>query len=41
MIAATARAYGLAIATRNSGDFAGCGIRVVDPWYRGANGHER
>ena len=30
MIAATARAYSLAIATRNGGDFAGCGI--VDPW---------
>ena len=32
MIAATARVYGLAIATRNGGDFAVCGIRVVDPW---------
>ncbi len=32
MIAATARTYSLAIATRDSGDFAGCGIRVVDPW---------
>ena len=32
MIVATARAYSLAIATRNRGDFAGCGIRIVDPW---------
>jgi predicted nucleic acid-binding protein len=32
MIAATARAYGLAIATRNGGEFAGCGVRIMDPW---------
>jgi predicted nucleic acid-binding protein len=32
MIAATARAYGVDIATRNSGDFVGCGVRVVNPW---------
>jgi predicted nucleic acid-binding protein len=32
MIAATARAYGVAIATRNVGDFVGCGARVVNPW---------
>lgn len=32
MIAATARAYGLAIATRNGDDFAGCGVRIVNPW---------
>jgi len=32
MIAATARAYGVAIATRNIGDFVGCGVRVVNPW---------
>jgi hypothetical protein len=32
MIAATALAYGLAVATRNGGDFAGCGVRVVNPW---------
>lgn len=32
MIAATARAYGLAIATRNGDDFAGCGVLVVNPW---------
>jgi hypothetical protein len=32
MIAATARAYGVAVATRNAGDFAGCDVRVVNPW---------
>ena len=32
MIAATARAYGVALATRNVGDFAGCGILVANPW---------
>jgi len=31
-IAATARAQGAAIATRNTADFAGCGIAVIDPW---------
>ncbi|MCA3418173.1 MAG: type II toxin-antitoxin system VapC family toxin [Roseomonas sp.] len=31
-IAATARAQGAAIATRNTVDFAGCGIAVIDPW---------
>jgi predicted nucleic acid-binding protein len=30
-IAATARAQGAAIATRNTADFAGCGIAVIDP----------
>jgi hypothetical protein len=30
--AATARAQGAAIATRNTIDFAGCGIAVIDPW---------
>jgi hypothetical protein len=32
MIAATARAYGVAVATRNAGDFAGCDVRIVNPW---------
>jgi len=31
-IAATARANGAAVATRNTQDFDGCGIRVIDPW---------
>jgi toxin FitB len=33
MIAAVARARGAAaIATRNTADFAGCGLPLVDPW---------
>ena len=32
MIAATARADMLSIVTRNGADFAGCGVRIVDPW---------
>jgi toxin FitB len=33
MIAATARAYGVAgIVTRNTSDFAGCGVALIDPW---------
>ena len=35
MIAATARAYGAVVATRNVEDFAECGIQVVDPWTSG------
>jgi predicted nucleic acid-binding protein len=31
-IAAIARTHGANIATRNVGDFAGCGVPVVDPW---------
>lgn len=31
-IAATARAHGAAVATRNVADFEGCGVKVVDPW---------
>jgi hypothetical protein len=34
MIAATARAYGLAIATRNGDDFAWCGVQIVNPLVR-------
>jgi len=32
LIAATARAAGARIATRNVRDFEGCGVEVVDPW---------
>ncbi len=32
MTAATALAYGASVATRNVGDFIGCGIGVVNPW---------
>lgn len=31
-IAATARAHGAAIATRNVGDFEDCGVQVMNPW---------
>ena len=31
-IAAIAGAYGAAVATRNTADFVGCGIVVIDPW---------
>jgi predicted nucleic acid-binding protein len=32
LIAAIAKSQGLAIATRNTGDFAGCGIDLLNPW---------
>jgi predicted nucleic acid-binding protein len=32
LIAATARAHGLTLVTRNVRDFAGTGIAVLDPW---------
>ena len=31
-IAATARVAGAGLATRDTGDFAGCGLTLVDPW---------
>jgi len=31
-IAAIARANGAMLATRDTGDFEGCGVRVVNPW---------
>jgi predicted nucleic acid-binding protein len=31
-IAAITRAEAASIATRNTADFAGCGIAVIDPW---------
>jgi plasmid stability protein len=31
-IAAIARLAGAALATRNRGDFEGCGLTVVNPW---------
>ena len=34
-ITAIARARDAAVATRNAGDFAHCGIVVVDPWAAG------
>ena len=35
-IAGIASAYGLALATRNTGDFAGLGLALIDPWSPGA-----
>jgi|SRR5581483_8173114 len=32
MIAAIARCHSATLATRNSPDFEGCGIRVINPW---------
>lgn len=32
LIAATAAAHGLTVATRNEQDFAGCGVAVVNPF---------
>ena len=34
-IAATARAHGATVATRNIDDLRGCGVGVVDPWGEG------
>jgi predicted nucleic acid-binding protein len=31
-IAGIARAHGMTVVTRDVGDFAGCGINVVNPW---------
>ena len=31
-IAAIAKSTGASVATRNVSDFAGCGIKVIDPW---------
>jgi len=32
MIAATARAHGAALVTRNVGDFVDCGTTIINPW---------
>jgi predicted nucleic acid-binding protein len=32
LLAATASAHDLAVATRNTRDFQGCGVRLVNPW---------
>jgi predicted nucleic acid-binding protein len=32
MIAATARAHGMRVATRDRNDFAGAGVDLIDPW---------
>ena len=33
-IAAIARAHGASVATRNTSDYEGCGIALIDPWDR-------
>jgi predicted nucleic acid-binding protein len=32
LIAGTALAHGATVATRNVGDFSGCGVIVTNPW---------
>jgi len=32
MIAATAAAHGMVVATRNVGDFAPTGVELINPW---------
>ncbi len=32
LIAATARVHNLTVATRNTADFEGCEVRLLDPW---------
>ncbi len=32
MIAAIARCRGWAVATRNTNDFEGCGVKLINPW---------
>ena len=32
LIAGTALAHGVTVATRNLADFAGCGVQIIDPW---------
>jgi toxin FitB len=32
LIGATARVHGLTVVTRNTGDFDGCGVPILDPW---------
>jgi toxin FitB len=37
-IAAIACAHAATVATRNTGDYAGCGIDVIDPWQESRGG---
>ena len=32
MIAATAKEHGYTVVTRNTGDFDGCGVQLLNPW---------
>jgi toxin FitB len=40
LIAATASIHGLTVVTRNTADFEGCGVPLINPWHdkRGADG---
>jgi toxin FitB len=38
MIAATAKEHGFTVVTRNTRDFEGCGVRLINPWVAGAGG---
>ena len=33
LIAATARVHGLVVVTRNTSDFEGCGVPLLNPWH--------
>ena len=35
MIAGTALAYGMTVVTRNTSDFVGCGVALINPWGHG------
>lgn len=37
MIAAIARQHGAAVATRNTRDFADCGLPLINPWETGGS----
>jgi len=32
MIAAIARGHGASVVTRDTGDFEGCGLALINPW---------
>jgi len=32
LIAAVAKEHGAALGTRNTSDFEGCGLRLINPW---------
>jgi len=38
LIAATGRIHNLTVVTRNTGDFTGCDVPLLNPWQRAANG---
>ena len=37
LIAATASIHGLTVVTRNTGDFEGCGVPLINPWHHEPN----